>query len=270
MKIVSFNVGLLVYDLVKIPFFKTTPYVEDRLKALPEALIKVNADLIALQEIYCVDHKQFLCREVIERYPYIHYVHKGFRISMENGLMFLSKTPLNSVKQINFKNIRLEEYLFAQTGYSKFELHRNDKKFFVYNIHFTAGGILGPEHKRSDKLRGHQIEQLLKDISSDNCDGHILIGDFNCGPSVSEINYNALIAAGFKNISSNALTWDPKNPLNSNGIHKYCPPQSIDHIMLNFECEHETKVCFDKANIKSSIGNITLSDHYGIESFLNI
>ena len=270
MKIISFNVGLLLYDLIKVPLFKTTPFIDERLHALPEALIESEADIIALQEIYHVDHKQFLVREVIDKYPFIHYVHKGFRFSMENGLMFLSKTPLNNVKQISFKNTRIEEYLFAQTGYAKFELYRDNKTYFVYNIHLTAGGILGPEHKKTDQLRSHQIEQLLSDIEDDECDGHILVGDFNCGPGVSDINYKAILRGGFKNISCNTMTWDPKNPLNINGIHKNCPPQSIDHIMVNFACENETKLCFNQPLVSSKIGDISLSDHYGIESILNI
>ena len=270
MKIISFNVGLLLYDLIKVPLFKTTPFIDERLKALPKALIESEADIIALQEIYHVEHKQFLVREVIDHYPFIHYVHKGYRFSMENGLMFLSKTPLNNVKQISFKNTRIEEYLFAQTGYAKFELHRDNKTYFVYNIHLTAGGILGPEHKKADLLRQSQIVQLLVDIESDKCDGHVLVGDFNCGPGVSDINYKTILRAGFKNISSDTMTWDSKNPLNINGIHKNCPPQSIDHIMVNFDCKTDTKLCFTEALVESKFGKLTLSDHYGIESVLSI
>lgn len=257
MKVVSFNVGLLVYDLIKIPLFTTTPFVKERLKVLPSVLRDSQADLICLQEIYHIDHKFFLSQELKDQYPFIYFEHKGFRLAMENGLMILSKQKLKSFEQFTFKDSRWEEKLFASTGFQIFSL--NNIRF--YHIHLTAGGILGPEHKQAELLRQNQIQQLVKDISAQEV---IILGDFNCGPTVSVRNYQTIVDAGFMNITSDKITWDPQNPLNSHGIHAHCPPQSIDHVMANFVMNAKSSVCFDDAIVDTKKGKVTPSDHYGV------
>lgn len=257
MRIVTFNVGLLMYDLFKIPLFTPTPFVKERLKAIPRALKDSGAELICLQEIYHINHKAFLYEELKADFPFIYFEHKGFRLSMENGLMIVSKKELIDYQQVTFSNTRWEENFFASTGYQKFKL--NNLNFF--HIHLTAGGLLGPEHKQAELLRKSQIEQLLRDIDFKNA---ILLGDFNCGPTVSAGNYQTIVDAKFVNLTSDHHTWDPENPLNINGIHSHCPAQSIDHIMANFEMKTESKICFNEALVKTKKGRVTLSDHYGV------
>jgi endonuclease/exonuclease/phosphatase family metal-dependent hydrolase len=109
----------------------------------------------------------------------------------------------------------------------------------------------------------------LNDIKQNGIKDNIIVGDFNCGPNVSINNYNKFHEAGFLSLDSEINTWDPKNPLNINGIHKDCPEQSIDHILINskFSLKSESsslKVIFKDANIITQKMAVTLSDHYGI------
>lgn len=256
MKVITFNVGLLVYDLLKYSFFSPVPFVKERLNSLPKALVDSQADLICLQEIYHIDHKAFLFEYLKEHYPYSYYEHKGFRLSMENGLMVFSKTKLDHFEAQTFELTRWEERIFACTGFQKFTLSGID---FIH-LHLTAGGLLGPEHSKSESLRANQIEQLFQNSS----DKTILLGDFNCGPRVSKDNYQLFLSRGFTNLTSDYLTWDPSNPLNKNGIHKHCPPQSIDHVMANFSLVSKSDLIFTEECVYTNKGKSTLSDHYGI------
>ena len=262
MKVVTFNVGLLVYDLLKISLFAPVPHVKERLKNIPKALIESNADIICLQEIYHIEHKAFLYEKLKDHYQFIFYEHKGFRFSMENGLMVFSKLPLENFTNITFKATRFEEKVFASTGYQKFTI--NEYQFI--HLHLTAGGILGPEHKSTERLRQSQIQQVLEQVN----DMAVILGDFNCGPQISEDNYNLFLVNSFKNITSDQMTWDPENPLNKKGIHAHCPPQSIDHIMLNFDCKTTSSLIFDDPQIMTHKGAITLSDHYALEASISI
>jgi endonuclease/exonuclease/phosphatase family metal-dependent hydrolase len=98
---------------------------------------------------------------------------------------------------------------------------------------------------------------------------NIIVGDFNCGPNVSISNYNKFLEAGFISLDSSINTWDPKNPLNINGIHKNCKEQSIDHILINssFSLKSKssnTKLIFSEPIIETIAQPVTLSDHYGL------
>src|SRR5690606_9245018 len=99
---------------------------------------------------------------------------------------------------------------------------------------------------------------------------NIIVGDFNCGPDVSFENYEIFLKENFTHLNSKLMTWDPLNPLNVDGIHKYCPPQCIDHVFLNETASDElqsyqvTRV-FDKPIVKIEKEMLTISDHYGVK-----
>ncbi len=80
-----------------------------------------------------------------------------------------------------------------------------------------------------------------------------------------------LLTNGFINLSSDLCTWDPKNPLNINGIHAHCPPQSIDHIMTNMIVTSKSQQCFEDPVVEvKNREKVTLSDHYGVQILLSI
>lgn len=268
--ILSLNAGLLIYDLIRIPFFTPVPYLKERLLCLPSEILKEDADIIFLQEVYHIKHKKFLERSLKKTYPYFFYIHKGHKISMENGLVIFSKYLLNETSFVPFQQMRFEEKLFSKMGYLRTSISFSQLPLVFYNVHFTAGGLLGPEHKQAEALRAKQINQLMQDLKKYSDERSVIAGDFNCGPDVSSANYEALIKEGFINLNTKLLTWDPLNPLNRNGIHKDCPPQSIDHVFLNKKDffglkSYEAWRVFDKPVVKTKQELLTLSDHYGLK-----
>lgn len=65
------------------------------------------------------------------------------------------------------------------------------------------------------------------------------------------------------------ITWDPLNKLNISGPHSFCPPQWIDHFFLHSKCQgnmtaKQVEVVFKDADVPTSKGKQTLSDHYGV------
>ena len=236
------------------------PFIKERLKALPKKLLHSGADMIFLQEVYHIKHKDFLKKSLQNIYPFIYYSHHSFRFSLESGLVVLSKEKLDDIHFCQFKSKCLEEKLFAQAGFVSFI---KDNSLF-FNVHLTAGGLSGPESPKTEKIRELQIKELLTYSNKFELQRKFIIGDLNCGPEVSSQNYSYLLESGFNKSKNHLYTWDPENILNKNGIHAHCPKQSIDHILIQGLSNFETEICFTQADIDVENQKVTLSDHYGI------
>lgn len=213
-----------------------------------------------MQEVYHIKHKKFLLNSLKDTYPYIYFSHHSFRFSLESGLVIISKEKLENVSFHQFKHKCLEEKLFAQAGFASFV---KENSLYV-NVHLTAGGLSGPESKKTEIIRAFQIEELLEYIGSFNLKTKFIIGDLNCGPDVSIDNFLLFLNNGFNQSSNTIYTWDPENILNKNGIHSHCPKQSIDHILIKGVDNFKTEILFNKPEIKVKNSLVTLSDHYGI------
>ena len=122
------------------------------------------------------------------------------------------------------------------------------------------------------KLQIGDILDIVKEINLEL--KTILGGDLNCGPQTSILNYQTLLDMSFINeLDAKEITWDPKNSLNKRSYHKTCPPQQIDHLLINQKLFSELRIKKWNLLTKNSYINlkshaITLSDHYGV--FLEI
>lgn len=280
LSILTFNVGLLSIKIYGTALIEPAPYVAERLINLPDALLQADPDIIALQEIYKIEDNKFLISRLMDRYPYFAYSrHKNiFRI--QNGLLFLSKYPIQKSDFILFENGTIDEYFFACKGVLFVKLKESPLgELEIYNTHTTAGGAFyHPENKKVDRIRHKQLKQLLN-LTKIGSGLAILVGDFNTGPNVSEENYLEIIQNGFvdcyqsfhkSNDELLEVTWDPKNPLNADGPHKTSPPQRIDHVFISKDMKenliiNEAIILFDSAFVEIRKDfKITLSDHYGL------
>ena len=80
----TFNVGLLE---IFGGLYRPVPFVGERLRALPDALVNLGSDVIALQEIYSDVHRRYLSSEVREVYPFYAPLQRDRVHGLENGLM---------------------------------------------------------------------------------------------------------------------------------------------------------------------------------------
>jgi endonuclease/exonuclease/phosphatase family metal-dependent hydrolase len=274
LRILSLNAGLLKLFGRSVP----APFVRERVAALPAGLRKTESDIVLLQEVYGNSTRRWLAESLKDIYPFAIYPRKKRNLGLENGLMTLSCCPASGDLEL-FADAPLDETLFDSKGFlvSSHQIAK-DVTLNIVNLHTTAGGMFRlPEHSAIDQIRSQQIKQLLNRALSLSSP-LVVAGDLNAGPDVSERNFEQMMAAGFLSIhdlihgQTSEATWDPKNPLNSHGPHKICPPQRIDHFFVKSTELGEKRIRAVSSTIclKEPVVHIpgkkavTVSDHFGI------
>lgn len=281
-KILTFNAGLLVSSIFGKTLFEPTPYTQERLAGIISQLRHVDADIVALQEVYSNKHKEQIISELSDLYPFSFFYERKKRIdvSLPNGLLMLSKFPVDNTELVLFDSNLLTELIAANKGILIGDFKVGDVTLRIANVHVTAGGFIW--HSESDKAnetRHRQVSQAILSLK-ENSTGTlpILLGDFNAGPGVSQVNYDHVIEEGFidtfilgchKKNACEQVTWDPGNSLNSNGLFSDSPPQRIDHIFVIDQDSAPFEIGFasvvmDEQNIKAKGQLVSASDHYGV------
>jgi len=145
----------------------------------------------------------------------------------------------------------------------------------IVNMHTTAGGGLDPE--AVDAIRESELKEavdLCAQAMIDGCKG-IILGDLNMGPEASPANYDFMLNQGYSDevikcagsAGSGIISWDPTNPLNAVGPHAKSPPQRCDHLFVHSSAgivSSSAKIMFTEADIQTTRGPVTMSDHYGL------
>jgi endonuclease/exonuclease/phosphatase family metal-dependent hydrolase len=275
------NAGLLSALGGRLEF---APFVAERLAALPAALRRLDADIVALQEVYRQQHREFILAELRDVFPHFAYRRERHNRGIENGLMTLSRTPAIGSLTL-FHDATIDEKLLDNKGalLCRIEL-KGGGSLILINLHTTAGSfLLHPEAPKTNRIRSRQIAQMLA-LAASEAGVTILAGDFNAGPGVSEENFRQVLAAEFESAydlthpPDQVYTWDPANRLNSSGPHRSSPPQRIDHVFIRksdlaggriglLRCE----VCCVEAIVPTPQGEqVTVSDHYGLQVDLEV
>jgi endonuclease/exonuclease/phosphatase family metal-dependent hydrolase len=228
-----------------------------RKKLIIQEIIRINADIIALQEVPNLQELEFILKQVgIDQYSF-----KQFPGEVE-GLAILSRFPIQAVSKTNeiLNNcaMRVTAKIKGLTlGYT--------------NVHLTW---------RSAYEREKEIVEVIKWISeSNNTDYELLCGDFNSKPNISSV-YNFLV--GELSIESFDTSWvdlgqSLKSPTldfeknrwlhNRDNLNSIRVPVRYDWILL--------KSCYPKrepklsnielfANKISPSQQVLPSDHYGV------
>jgi len=300
LKVVIYNCGLLrLKGLAGGILFENPPFADERFAALPAALLQTDADVIALTEIYEDAHVSELLKQVSERFP--HSARGDPRgtvskhVKFHNGLMFLSKLPIEEHKCIrNMEAAAMEKYLGDKAMLTIKIDAGSLGKMFIVNMHTTAGGGLDPE--AVDAIRESELKEAVDLCAEAMSAGYkgIILGDLNMGPEASPANYDFMLAQGYSDevikcaasesekpegkgkgkaepaaadLDMPIFTWDPKNPLNVVGPHAKSPPQRCDHLFVHSSAGLVASSCaviFAEANVETARGPVTMSDHYGL------
>jgi endonuclease/exonuclease/phosphatase family metal-dependent hydrolase len=155
----------------------------------------------------------------------------------------------------------------------------------LINLHLTVGGVLRNSHRpQKPAQRFTEIDEILDIARDPHRPPALLLGDFNCGPTVNSDVYERIIAAGFSDAftaavlpgNADAITWDQNNSHNATGRHRHAPSQRIDHVFVPSSLAMSivplmTRIEFDKATV--DVGRerrVTLSDHYGLSVNLGL
>lgn len=279
-KLLTYNVGLLHIGFLGKTIVEPAPYLEERYRDLAKHLLAVDADFIALQEIYARPHREGLVTAMAERFPFAATHVKWNPLRLSHGLLSLSKWPITQSYFKRFKSAPLEEKLFANRGVLvSLIAPEGFGRIALLNTHLTSGGLrLIPHGPKANEFRRKEVLELLSVANALEVDHVFVVGDLNAGPDVSMANYHEVLKGGYVDAlndeenglgAEDRITWDPENPLNSGGPHDYCPPQSVDHVfMRKTDAESvrvvKTQIVFRESVIPVPESQVPLSDHFGL------
>lgn len=235
---------------------------------MPEEILKIDADIVAIQECYYEKDFNTLFAQLKHVYPY--FARKEGRgifspLNLHNGLVILSKFEITGVELVLHKKVADIEYWFANKATLIAHINvPNIGKMSIVNTHPTAGGDQ-PESGKADTGREFALLQTMNAVDKCQREGSlpILIGDFNCASDCSAGNYELIISRGYRDCYEEAkasgvlsgedvmnsvlifvcetltlcadgptCTWDPLHELNAGGPHAHCPPCRVDHVFV--------------------------------------
>ncbi|KAJ1613086.1 sphingomyelinase C precursor [Cryptosporidium canis] len=276
----TFNAGLLEYRVCGVKLYQNPPYTSHRLLQIPSALRGINADIIALQEVFDEKHSDYIVESLQPIYPYfaresrrpnrtksplkiwqpISFIHN--QLALHNGLLVLSKYPILSARFTCFSDVTLIEEWFVSKGMLEVTIELPGMKnspITLFNIHMASGAV-NPESETIETLRNKEIEQLLGACDNAIRRGEIpvIIGDLNAAPNCCGSNYNYFIDRGWRdcfeifrnenkdstsassNISSQINMRHGQNDLDYKGKHKYFDMDDLYDDLSSYSKENFT------------------------------
>jgi endonuclease/exonuclease/phosphatase family metal-dependent hydrolase len=295
MRILTLNVGLLDYNCCGFTCFSNPPHSKHRFPHLAADIAALNPDILTIQECYAVSHADELYDQLKHILP--HRVRMDSKkwgiLNLHNGMMILSKYPVQDSKLLSHKQVACVEDWFGDKSTLVAVLNvPNYGPLHVINVHPTAGGT-DPESPTADANREITLREILDYYNqATNVLGHgaMIVGDLNCGPDVSPQNFSFIINNGdFRDTFAEAVfdgkvptdqrhSWDSRNLLNITGPHAHTEPQRIDHILLSKNDSRFGKVTYaeivfteKKVTVpakhpvtKEYPAQCSISDHYGV------
>ena len=278
--ILTLNAGLIRLGLFGVPLFEPAPFIPARFAGLADALARVDADIVALQEVYRRSHKEKLTEDLAALYPHVALPPRPLWPVIDSGLMILSKYPTHGFRLEQFKAGTPEERWLSYRGWMNGCIDTPDiGTVRLINYHTTAGGLhRDPESALQDNRRRDQIDEIVLDAAdSPATDVQVLLGDLNAGPPASLDNYRQLAKAGFVDtfapsgdrLAEGYVTWDSQQPLNIKGPHSFQKAQRIDQIFVRRSdlarlSIVESRCVLNEPVVETRRGSVAVSDHYGV------
>lgn len=258
------------------PLMEPAAFIEERLAHMGRFLRASGADVICLQEIYHATHRRQLIRELRDIYPFHALNGKRNHFGVSDGMMILSRWPLENTAFKTFTTGLAVENLVGQKGILSADIDSPDAgKLRLFNIHCTAGALVyDQESPRVEQIRSKQIAEIL--TMGDSLQGRVplVCGDFNMGPDVSAANYLELEKAGYSDLYAEAVkagkatdkpSWRGQNSLVQGG-----PDMRIDLVLMPKRAmRHYQITAADITGLDEFIpvpdhAPVPLSDHYPV------
>ncbi len=281
LSLLTLNCGLLRIEAFGRKLIEPAPFIAARFAALTPALGAIDADIVALQEIYRGEHKQAVRRSLAHLWPHAAYPRRAPLLKLDSGLLVLSKYPIGDVDFAPYRHAPWIEHLFVDRGLFA---TRHDSPMHgairLISFHTTAGGLFyDPEDAKTDAIRDRQIDAILAEAAREPETPTFLIGDLNAGPPVSMGNYRRVLDGGFVDLlaahlgeaaADRVATWDSQQPLNRRGPHAHQRPQRIDHVFLHRRHLARWRVTEARLVLTEPVvalddgTSVTVADHYGL------
>ncbi len=279
--VLTYNVALM-----RVIVYEPILHVSKRLAALPNALRNVNADMVCFQELWHIEHLEFLKEKLGDVYPYIFtIVDETDSAYIPGGLAIFSKHEIvapsgfeNIEQSIEFNaNIAFHEY-FARKGALAAHVFTPLGYTAIVNTHLVAYLVgFSPNGKWIRRARAEQISDIVKFVRRIPGDVRLVFGDFNSGPNLSRDNYEFMLSHGFddawtctrQDATASCHTYDTKNMFNikddRHGASDRIDLAFIEKRNRDMVRVNECRVVLDDIIVDLGKGkSCPLSDHYGL------
>lgn len=240
-----------------------------RFKLLVNEIIKLNPDIVCLQEVYFKSQFLFFNKYLQETYPY-HFYSQG-KLFIDSTLVIFSKIPYLSAKFTAFKvqgcknTMSIFDRLIFK-GYHQLSFQFANQSFQLINAYLMANFYNRPGELQSNQI---QLKELLQYVKQKRINRYILTGDLNFEKNskayqVATQKYHLLDLSQEIDIS--------KNPNYFNRLAQIIMTPMIKKPDYIFSDHCQVKKCsivFEK-KIKQGKKSFFLSDHYGILAEIEI
>jgi|TARA_B110000483_G_scaffold222047_1_gene278669 endonuclease/exonuclease/phosphatase family metal-dependent hydrolase len=224
--------------------------------------INNNFDIIVFQEVFDLNIRRKLMKELKSSYPYQVMPFKGNKAFVSNGILIISKVPLKYIDHIIFKpGVTADK--FAAKGCTLVEAQKDGSKIQIAGTHLQAGKSEKAQIQRD--MQYSDIHRLLEQNKKQTVPV-ILLGDLNTKKSNSK-DYSKMLETISMNdptINKKKLyTFDSNNYWNNNASSS-----QLDYILI--QCRKtdskivNTKILKPKFMFKEN--QIDLADHYAISA----
>ncbi len=285
---------LLSYNAAFLPWVSKA--LVERRSSFAEETSRVGADIIALQEVWSAKSRRILIRDYKKSgYPYSAYINTKFTPKgiIGNGLLVVSKFPIQSVEFYRFRAFTRPEEFFAGKGALIATIEHPDfGPLQIVNTHLGAIGFQRPAlgFNARDLIRHRrQMDELIAVLQS-----HLrselpvfLMGDFNLDPrrwDLQERRYSETeneiylklkrhldlrdsLADQIFSFSHRAITYDPvNNPFIRRGGDPNSGAQPLSRFDFIFYRPALGFELTDAKIVMDGVEGFILSDHYGVRA----
>ena len=127
-------------------------------------LHNVNADILCLQEVFCIKSRHKLVDYLVSSGYNVHYTRQDNIIS-KNGLFSASKYPLKSKLEMDFINFTGPEYLIKK-GVITSNIDIGENQVILHNTHLQSNSM-GPIIDNCSKIRRKQNHDIYNHLIED-------------------------------------------------------------------------------------------------------
>ena len=259
LKILSWNVQMLPRKMIHKQQLLRVNWIVDDLK-------KTDFDLIVLQEVFDKKALNLLTKGLKEAFPYQigTHSHPFYRWKQSDGILILSKNPLQKLKHI-FYTRGTGGDLLASKGCLLVEGRIKNKKFQIAATHLQSG-----RGHRREAIRNKQLQEIQTQILSPFCQNNIpqfVVGDLNIVKEMSACYNSMLSTLAAKDTLLNdprPFTFDIQNSWNSS--YPTVTNSQLDYILCR---KNKTplfiqKLYLRRINRELNRKKMDLADHYGL------
>ena len=216
----------------------------ERRPVLREAILKLDADLLLLQEANLPDN-------FLESLPYPERLQFP-----EAGLAILSRYPAREEKRLPYQAVSPLESHLRGALFARLDVEGKD--LWAGSTHLAWKGDDG-------LTRLAQVEELLV-FAAALPDPVLIGGDFNAVSSDPPVQ--RMVSGGFRDLhSAGGITWDNQNPFIQSHSVRF-PDRRIDYLFLRGNLERSTAPVRCEVSCRErGAGGLHPSDHYGVLAF---